>query len=317
MEFHWEANGDLILHNSSLIKEIEKRNRIEKFYDKPMIQNLRWNEDSVPLTNIRPLQKKVGEASYVAGQTRPEMAYPVNRVSRKVHCGTKETMRVTNRILGYAAKYPDHGILVKKTEQGIKWVLEGYSDSSFADLPDENYKSTGGYCIYLNKSLIDWKSKKIKLTCNSTAEAEYVALYNAAKKTTAYGRIVKDFHGKDVWPATMYIDNKAVYELLTKNSDTNLRKHMGTKYFCLQDWLNNGLIKLELIKSEDNVSDLMTKQVDPTTWDRLIKRLVQPRGSVVLEQQSDRKNDQDEYKENGQVVKSMEARRKIQHVVAC
>ena len=57
------------------------------------------------------------------------------------------------------------------------WVLELFCDAAYADLKQEKYGSTGGYVLYLNETPVRWKSKKIKLQCTSSAEAEYFALF--------------------------------------------------------------------------------------------------------------------------------------------
>jgi len=50
--------------------------------------------------------------------------------------------------------------------------LCAYCDADLNGDPD-NRKFTTGWCIFLNNSLISWKSKKQDVTSRSSTEAEY------------------------------------------------------------------------------------------------------------------------------------------------
>ena len=80
-EFKW-IGSRLILHQESMIKRLIQEYRISKTYETPIIQNLKWDSKSSPLKNIRPVQKIIGELSYVANMARPELSYAVNRTAR-------------------------------------------------------------------------------------------------------------------------------------------------------------------------------------------------------------------------------------------
>ncbi|KAJ8499554.1 hypothetical protein OPV22_010106 [Ensete ventricosum] len=59
--------------------------------------------------------------------------------------------------------------------------VEGYTNSSFQSNIDDS-KSNSGYVFTLNGGVVSWKSSKQDTTANSTIEAEYIAVVEAARR---------------------------------------------------------------------------------------------------------------------------------------
>ncbi|KAL0427344.1 UNVERIFIED_CONTAM: Copia protein [Sesamum latifolium] len=64
---------------------------------------------------------------------------------------------------------------------GGKLILEGYSDASFQS-DDDDAKSRSSFVFKLNGGVVAWKSSKQDTTADSTTEAEYIAILEAAKE---------------------------------------------------------------------------------------------------------------------------------------
>ena len=278
MEIDRSEKG-LFMHQQKMIVDLGVDYRIEKSPKSPMIANLVWNKDSTPLEDIKPLQKLFGELNYIAGLSRPDISYPVNRIARRLHDGTKEVYRSAKRILSYLVSTNDLALEVKPWRKD-EWELKVYCDASFADVVEDKYKSTGGFIIYLNDSVVAWKTKKMKWICNSTAESEYLSLYFASKKAITLAFIVKEVFGKDVFPVKVMMDNQAVVQVMQRNAPGEFTKHMKTKYFSVQFWQEIGLINVEFVTSKENIADCFTKQ-PATGYDDFVKTVLKSRGSVV------------------------------------
>ena len=94
---------------------------------------------------------------------------------------------MVDRIYHYLSQSPD--LALKYGEKSDKLILEGYSDASFAN--SYGSKSISGYCFLLSGSLVSWYAHTQPVVALSTAEAEYMALTDAAKEANLVKTIVK------------------------------------------------------------------------------------------------------------------------------
>jgi len=132
-----------------------------------------------------PYREAIGSLLYLAGTTRPDITYAVNRLSRKQNDPTEDDWRGVKRIFRY---------LQGTRELGLRYTAELddltlYTDASFADNPGSF--STGGYLITLFGDPIAWRSKKQRFVAMSTYEAEFVSVCGGdeGNRTTQTTRI--------------------------------------------------------------------------------------------------------------------------------
>ncbi|KAA3466893.1 Integrase, catalytic core [Gossypium australe] len=62
---------------------------------------------------------------------------------------------------------------------------------------NKDKQSTSGFCIYLEGNLVDWSSKKQSVVSQSTSEAEYCSIANAAADLTWFGYLLNEL-GKEI-----------------------------------------------------------------------------------------------------------------------
>lgn len=247
------------------------------FFETPLVVNHRWTADSVPLDDIKQLQKLFGELNYITGLSRPDAAFAVNKVARLLNKPTKEVYRAAKRTLAYLVGSADLALKYTHSDKK-KWQLTVYSDSSFADVSSDKFKSTGGYLVYLEGNLVSWKSKKLKFVCTNTGEAEYLAAYVAMKEALFISFIVLECFGRSVFPIVLYCDNKAVMDILNKSGPGEMTKYMATKFLRLQQWVSLGYVEVRRIESKKNPADGLTKVSKDFGFFK--KMVLQPRGDV-------------------------------------
>ena len=123
----------------------------------------------------------VGALIYLMICTRPDIAFPISRLSKFVaKPGTKHAAALKH-LFCYLRGTIDIGISFSAPNSlsNPHPQLIGYSDSNFAtDL--DNRRSTSGFVFLLNGGPISWKSKQQSLVTSSTHDAEYVGLVIAS-----------------------------------------------------------------------------------------------------------------------------------------
>src|SRR4029077_10296689 len=121
-----------------------------------------------------------GEVQYIATATRPDIQYAVNRLASYTANPSLQHSTALKRILRYLSGTRSHGIVYTAVPQDSDFY--GYSDAAFMNAEDR--KSTTGYVFLAGNGAITWCSKRQSLQAQSSTEAEYVALSEAAREAS-------------------------------------------------------------------------------------------------------------------------------------
>nr|GEZ95912.1 hypothetical protein [Tanacetum cinerariifolium] len=115
-----------------------------------------------------------------------------------------------------------------------------YTDAGYLTDADD-LKSQTGYVFVLNGGAVDWKSAKQSIFATSSAEAEYIATFDASKEA--------------VW-VRKFISGLGV--VLTIEEPIRAR-HFRAKVNYLREVIEYGDVKLEKVHTDDNLADPFTK----------------------------------------------------------
>ncbi|GKC41397.1 ribonuclease H-like domain-containing protein, partial [Tanacetum coccineum] len=143
------------------------------------------------LQNITAYQKLVEKLIYLC-MTRPDISYAVNCLSQHMHSPLQSHFDLGLRLLRYLKLAP------------------------------VTRRSVTGYCVFVNGSLVSWKSKRQATLSKSSAEAEYRAMAS-----------VTFMHEKT--------------------------KHFGIDVHLVRENVASGLIRTKKVNSKDQVADIFTK----------------------------------------------------------
>jgi hypothetical protein len=144
-----------------------------------------------------------------------------------------------------------------------KWKIEAFADSDFCG-DRENQRSVTGFIVFVNKVAVSWRSKSQNNVSLSTTKAEYVAVSEVANEIKFLTNLLDVMKVEYEKPIKVNIDNvRALF--LIKNMNTSERtRHIDSMYHFTRELTEEGLIKVEFIKSEDNMADIFTKSLNTT-----------------------------------------------------
>ena len=197
----------------------------------------------------------LGSLLFLANQTRPDIAFAVGQLARRMAIPTKGDMAAAKGVVRYLKGTKDMGLVYGKAER-----LTGWADSDWAGHVGTR-KSTTGFLFTLHGRLISWRSRLQGLFTSSTMEAEYVAASEGVKDSLWLRRLV-GFMGEDSSPVTLREDNQAWLALATNGAFSAKSKHVDVRFHRVQDNVTRGEVFLEYTPTGENLADGFTKALE-------------------------------------------------------
>ena len=74
-------------------------------------------------------------------------------------------------------------------------------------------------------------------------------------------------------PMLLNVDNTGAINLANNWSTTGKTKHIDVRFHYLQELVDQGMIKLNFVRLEENVADIFTKNLSASLFDEHSKRL--------------------------------------------
>ncbi len=270
VDFHQTGNGYILLQTNMIEKLLKKYEINDSLLPiTPMIEALKWDSKSVALTDIRVQQVLLGELSYINLCTRPDVSFSINKIARVTTKATKQSYRALKRVLKYLGRTKEKGLVFNHVKTD-KHVLSIYSDASFADIVEDDMKSTSGYITYLNGAVVDWKTSKIKWVCTSTCSAEFLGLYKAIMSTLHLAYLLEEVFQINVFPVKFFCDNKSAITIASSEGSNHTTRYLGTKYYAVNQLVSEGKIEIHYVNTTENRSDGFTKSLGPTLFKRFV-----------------------------------------------
>lgn len=209
----------------------------------------------------------VGSLMYLCTGTRPDLAYAVGSLARFMSNPSEHHLVAAKRVLRYLAGTQTLGLTYaySGSDQALN-VLTGFSDADFAENV-ENRKSTTGLCFMLNGAAISWASKRQSTVASSTAEAEYTALFSAAKETMYLRQLLAQI-GIECSATTIHEDNQPAIHIASNPVTSSNSKHFDVRLHYTREKVEDGIIKIAYCDTNLMVADMMTKSLDRIKLER-------------------------------------------------
>ncbi len=287
IEVSYEANGAIHLRQPYLIKRICEALGIledQKRHDTPADPNARlmkFSESQYLKTDIS-YRSVVGMLNYLAGTSRPDIAFATHQCARYCSDPRKPHFVALTRIGRYLATTADKGIIMNPEKQEQKLVA--YCDADFAgdyckeysDDPATAYSRTG-YVITYGGCPSVWQSKMQTEIALSTTESEYMALSACLRDVIVIQQLLeelarKKFLGSNseaIVKCTVFEDNKGCLEIATAPKMRPRTRHIAIKYHHFRSHVASGTIVIKWVETGLQVADQFTKGLPRDTFSKL------------------------------------------------
>jgi hypothetical protein len=116
-----------------------------------------------------------------------------------------------------------------------------------------------GVIFFLVNSPITWHSMKERVVAQSSYESEYIAAPNVTCQVLWLARVLVEVQGSASSTPLLRVDNKSIIALIKNLVLYGQSKHIEVKYHLVRESIENGRIKVEFIRSEEQPGDILTK----------------------------------------------------------
>jgi len=214
----------------------------------------------------------VGKLLHMMKWTRPEILNAIRELSRFMTGASKAHLKEMFRAMKYCVGTPNRGLLLKPTmkwngDPNFEFAINGRSDSDFAKDP-ERHRSVSGYSTFLCGAPVTMKSRMQGCVTLDVMSAELVSGTQCAQDMLFSMRVLESMSLKVKKPMILEIDNKGAVDL-SKNWSVNGRtRHDSIRQSFLRELNEDGIISVKWILTEDNSSDLYTKNLSGPAFEK-------------------------------------------------
>jgi hypothetical protein len=187
-----------------------------------------------------------------------------------MHNPGEQHMNAVMRILRYLKSAPGKGILFAKNENNQS--VRVYTDADWAGSLDDR-KSTSGYFTFVGGNLVTWRSKKQNVVARSSAEAEFRGMALGLCEALWLRHLLSDLGYPPDEPIRLYCDNKAACDLAHNPLQHDRTKHVEVDRFFIKEKLDENMLELPRIRSEDQLADILTKAVSSQVFSNVVSKL--------------------------------------------
>ena len=209
----------------------------------------------------------VGKVIYATCMTRMDVAYAAGVWARFMANPTEAHASCAERMPRYLQGTRSRGIQYKAGDLN----LHGMVDADYAGDRD-NAKSTTGWVFYMAGGPVSWCSKLQSTVAQCTSEAEYVALTSAAREAAWIREFLTELNLMPEGPIQLFGDNVGANAWASTSESSRKKRHIRVAYHYIEQEVRDGHIAVRYIRSEDNIADGLTKPLNNSAFQRIIRK---------------------------------------------
>jgi hypothetical protein len=231
-------------------------------------------DDLIDSTLQSRYRSAVGMLLYLTKYSRPDLCNVVRELAKCMDKATKGTYLEMLRVVKFVIDTRNFCLRIRPEFKGKNWSLRVFCDSDWAG-DSETRISITGFILYLMNVPVCWRSKAQKGVTLSSTEAEYVAMSEAVKEIKFIYYLLRDIGIEVDLPILVKTDNVGAM-FMAQNASSGVRtRHVDTRYHFVRENLEDGMIKIEFVKSVDNESDIFTKNVTQEIYEKHVEKFLE------------------------------------------
>lgn len=267
-EIKKEADGSIRISQENYTKRILERHGMSNSrpVSTPMIKDN--DREESPLNTTFPYREAVGALMFLMCGTRPDIAYSLSVVSRKLENPTEKDVLKVKRIFRYLQGTADKCIVYRT---GSTELLKCYTDADHGGDRETGRSTSGVICFHLGAA-ISWKSQLQASVAISSTEAEIVAASEGARELIWMKRLFKELMNYNHTPQ-LFIDNEAAIKLSHNPEFHNRTKHIAIRHFFVREQVTAKELIVKYVNTKAQLADILTKPLGGILFQQLCNRL--------------------------------------------
>ena len=273
-----DEDGSILVSQPGYIEEIQETYKLKGgfFPVTPMAADVirspvTTENPALDAKGIQLFQSKVGTLLFLANQTRPDILYAVNTLSRYTRSPTVQDMAAADRVLQYVAGTVS---LALRYHSNINVVLYATVDASYG--MHEDRKSHTGCTVHIGEGSAPFivRSKKQTVTADSSTVAEFIATHTVCKEIMWARNILEELGFPQTEPTVLGEDNKSTICMIENDTHGPKTKHIDIRYNLIREQVRNRVVVMRFLCSEEMTSDGLTKAQPPKPFLHLRPKLL-------------------------------------------
>ena len=178
-------------------------------------------------TQITVFQEIVGCLQYLTDQTRPDLKYSTNQLSRRSLSPTARDMKAAKRVLRYLSQTLSYGITF--CTYGFPFELFVTVDVSYNCYTDS--KSHTGFTFHLGRfsGAVFTFSRKQAIIADSSTSAEFIGTHKACQQIGWTQNLLSEMGVPISSPTVVYQDNMSTIKLIAHKGNEARTKHIDLR----------------------------------------------------------------------------------------
>lgn len=223
----------------------------------PIVSHANYSfADSEVFDDIQLYRSMVGSLMYIMLNTRPDISFALNVLSRYLNRPRQAHYNLGKRVMRYLKGTANYALRMRIKDSDS--IIEAFADADWAGNA-ETRKSVSGFMISVYGALVSWKCACQGTVALSSTEAELISNCLCVQESLWIKKILKELLMLNDEPLVIHQDNQGAIAIANNDAIGGRAKHIDIKYHFLNDLTSSGQIKLIYTQSDRMVADILTK----------------------------------------------------------